>query len=100
MARHHTPEERRAHVDAWRRSGQTQTAYAHHLGISPQTLSRWATHERWPLPAFVEVPMVHERVVSDRPSPVSLTIGQCQVSFDRPPPAAWFAAVLTAAGQR
>jgi hypothetical protein len=99
MARHHTPKERRALVDAWRRSGPTQASYAHHLGISPQPLSRWATHERWPLPAFVEVPMVCERVASEAPISVSMTVGQCQVSFDRLPPASWFAAVLTAVGQ-
>jgi hypothetical protein len=99
MARHHTPQERRDHVDAWRRSGHTQAAFAHHLGISPQTLSRWAANERWPLPAFVEVPMVRKLVVSERPSPLSITVGQWQVSFDSLPPPTWFATVLTAAGQ-
>jgi hypothetical protein len=81
MARHHTPEERRAHVDAWRQSDRTQTAYASHLAVSPQTLSRWATDEPWPLPAFVEMPTARAVVALAMPSPLSATVKRCQVSF-------------------
>ncbi len=61
--RHFTRDDRRRLVDAWRRSGLTQTQFANEHGIGPSYLSRWkkefpesdVTGEAGPAPLPVHV---------------------------------------------
>lgn len=70
----------------------TQTAYADHIGVHPQTLARWACDSPLRPPAFIEV-----ATKSPAPEVLAVTVAGCDVTFVTPPPPEWFAAVLRAA---
>ena len=55
-ARQHTPEERRAAVAAFKKSGMTQMAFARLWGISATTLGRWVRVHREQGPKGLEAP--------------------------------------------
>lgn len=92
MARHRSPDERRRHVDAWRHSQMTQSAYARHIGVDPQTLAKWARDNPLRPPAFIEV-----ATTSYASEVLAVTVAGCDLTFVTPPPPEWFAAVLRAA---
>lgn len=96
--RKHTPvAQQRRLVAAYRRSGLSQSAFARANGLPLSTFSSWI--DRHPpeeaalVAAFVDVTPAPE------PPPFSVEIcgasrRSVALTFDAPPPASWFAAVL------
>lgn len=118
MRRHHSVAEQRTHVEAWRASGLSARAFAARIGISHSSFARWVWRfpaagaepaASTPAPPSVPAPpppppKATPAPVAPAPSnfvqlaepiePFAVVIGDVPLRFGRPPPAAWFAAVV------
>ncbi|CAH1748636.1 transposase [Thauera humireducens] len=94
----------REHVERWRRSGQTQTAYSADHGLSKKSLGYWIRRLREPLPHEQVVPLTlvaaHPVPVADLPSLQAAGVlslrspSGWRVEFDALPPAPWLAELI------
>ena len=104
---HHTPiAEQRRLVARWRASGEGKSSFARSHHVHPNTFWSWVRRHGEvddgevsdaSVASFIDV------TPSPSPSPVGMTVrvgipgeALCEVAFDGPPPAAWFASVLRA----
>ncbi len=65
-------QEKRAHVETWRISGQTKAAYARKYGINSKTLSRWC--QQYPLASTGKPSLAAVSIQSTEQSPTQTAI--------------------------
>jgi hypothetical protein len=91
----HTPlDEQQALVEAWRQSGQSPLVFAAAHGLRVGSLRSWiarhAPMERGEAVTFLEVLSVPVQA----PALFSVQVAGLRLTFEQPPPPAWFAALL------
>jgi hypothetical protein len=94
MAKHTPVADQRELIDRWRRSALSKAAFARAHGVLPATFAAWVARHTaaalTPAPyAFVEV--------RSQPVPAAgfvVRVNAQSLTFDAPPPPAWFAELL------
>jgi len=101
MGKHTPGDEQRRLVELWHQSDDSMAAFARAHGVRPGTFATWVTRHRVPEAprAFLRIAVPADRaaVVDDAGVPAVpfvVEVREHLLRFERPPPAAWFAAVL------
>ena len=100
MGKHTPPDQQRAWISAWRESGDSMRRFALRHGLTVQTFRSWVSARRGPEihADFLEVQLPPLVVSPPRPS-FGVRIAGVDITFNEPPPAPWFAAVLRDVGR-
>lgn len=96
MGKHTPVGEQRRLVDLWRASDVSMAAFAQAHGVRAGTFATWVDRHELRASAPAEPPTFLALSVAriEPAAAFSVRIREHELSFEAPPPAAWFAAVL------
>ncbi len=96
MSKHTAHDDQRRYVQKWHESGMSKTEFARAHGIHQKTFSNWVNRHALDVPAASKPPMFLAISAGDVDTvqPMTVRIGDHELSFDSPPPSTWFATLV------
>lgn len=81
MKKRYSEEEKRIHIEQWRKGGQSRSAYATEHGLAQQTFSKWVSNVEKKNNGFIEIPREIGGTVKNRGKRNRMLIRKGDLSF-------------------